>query len=121
MNVSVNGGFGYSRSGSVTGQGFEILSDASGVVAVQGQGSLPGLNGGTANVQVNISKNLFWSFGSVSVQDASAGINLSGYRVFGPPLTKYGNTATVNGSWFLFDWKTGYKPYTVTATVTDNT
>jgi hypothetical protein len=120
VNVSVSG-FGYSNSGPVTGQGFEILSDATGVVAVQGQGSLPGVNGGTANVQVAVSKNLYWTFGTIAVQDASAGINLAGYRVFGAPVAKFGNSATVSGSWFLFNWRTGYKPYTITATVTDNT
>jgi hypothetical protein len=119
VSVSVSG-FGYSNSGSVSGPGYRIATDAYGVTSVTGSGTLAGLNGGTATVSVNISRNLYWGFGSVSVYDPSAGINLTGYAFFSPVPYKFGNSSTVSGSWLLWVPNRGFVPYTITATVTDN-
>jgi hypothetical protein len=119
VSVSVSG-FGYTNSGAVSGAGYTISTDAYGVTAVRGSGTLPGKNGGTATVSVNITRNLYWGFGEVSVSDPSAGINLTGYAFFSPVPYKFGNSSTVSGSWLLWVPNRGFVPYTITATVTDN-
>src|SRR5690606_4870874 len=119
VSVSV-AGFGYTNSGGVSGPGFTISTDASGVTAVRGWGTLPGKNGGNATVSVNITRNLYWAFGEVKVSDPSAGINLTGYAFFSPVPYKFGNSSTVSGSWLIWVPNRGFVPYTITATVTDN-
>jgi hypothetical protein len=112
-------GYGYANAGTVSGD-FAIGTDATGVRSVSGVGGLPGANGGSATVSVGMTRHLYWTFGSVSVSDPGAGIRLTGRRVLGPPMAKFGNTVTVSGSWFTFSWRAGFKPYTITATITDN-
>jgi len=119
VSVSISG-FGYTNSGGVSGPGYTISSGPNGVNSVTGSGSLPGKVSGTATVNVSITKYLYWGFGQISVSDPTAGINLTGYAVFGPAPAKFGNSSTVTGSWFVYLPNRGWVSYAITATVTDN-
>ncbi|HKY16926.1 MAG TPA: hypothetical protein VJM33_18510, partial [Microthrixaceae bacterium] len=111
--------FRYHTAGLVQGD-FQIVDDPTGVASVTGQGKIPGANGGEATLSVNLTRSLFWTFGSISIDDPTAGISLTGYQAFGPPLKRFGNSVAVHGSWFMFDWNKGFRPYTISATITDN-
>jgi hypothetical protein len=54
------------------------------------------------------------------VSDPSSGVNLHGFRIFGAPIWKFGNSAKASGSWWTFDMTKGLRPFTITAIVTDN-
>ena len=90
-----------------------------GVDRVNGFGTLPGTSGGPAAVAVSLNRFLFWTFGSISVNDPGAGINnLAAPVFFGPVPTKVNNSASVSASWFTFG-SNGFQSYTITATFRD--
>jgi hypothetical protein len=114
-------GLGYHDAGSVGGgPGFHIVSNQRGVSAVTGWGSIPGAKGGNATVRVNFHRVMWWTFGTITIEDPNAGVNLTGFEMFGPPLQRNGNSVDVMGGWFTFLPGSGMQAFTIKATVTDN-
>jgi hypothetical protein len=114
-------GLGYHDAGSVGGgPGFHIVSNARGVSSVTGWGTIPGEKGGTATVRVNFHRIMWWTFGEISVDDPTAGVRLSGFEVFGPPLQRNGNSVNVMGGWFFYLPGSGMHGFTIKATISDN-
>jgi len=115
--VTISGGVNYTNSGNVVGD-FSVGADGSGVTSINGFGTLPGKNGGTAAVSVSINRFLWWSFGSVQVNDPGAGVNsLGAPLIFAPTPAGTKASTTVSAGWFTFDG--GFKSYTITATIND--
>ena len=119
MSVTVSDGLHYTNSGTVSGPGYSIGSDGFGVTNIGGLGTLPGTAGGTASVLVDVNRFLFWTFGSIAVNDPAAGINnISAPIFFGSVPNKVNGSSTVSASWFTFG-SNGFVPYTITATFHD--
>jgi len=118
-NVRISGGYGYQNSGNVSGGGFYVATDGAGIASIGGFGTLPGTNGGTASVSVSVNRFLWWSFGSITVNDPSAGINqVTAPLLFAPTPAGNKTAASVSAGWFSFDG--GFKSYTIDLTVGDN-
>jgi hypothetical protein len=117
--VKVSGGYAYQNSSAVSGSGFSVVKDAQGIASINGFGTFPGKNGGTASVSVSVNRFLWWSFGNVSVNDPGAGIrSLQAPLIFAASPTGTKAAAKVGASWFTFDG--GVKNYTIDLTVGDN-
>ncbi len=117
-NVRIAGDYGYQNSGAVGGAGYAVTSDQFGISSVTGSGTLPGKNGGTASVSIDVNRFLFWTFGSVTVNDPGAGINLGAPLIFAPAPAGSKAAASVSAGWFTF--ADGFKTYTIDLTVGDN-
>jgi hypothetical protein len=115
-------GIGYHAAGPVSGPGFTIVTDAGShaVSSIHGSGTITGPKGGPSFVSVSMDRMINWTFGSISVNDPSSGVNLRGFRIFGAPIWRFGNSAKASGSWWTFDMAKGLRPFTITAIVTDN-
>jgi hypothetical protein len=104
-------GYGYTNSGTLTSGDLTVRPG----VSVTGSGTLPGKNGGSATVSVNVNNFLFWSFGTVTVSDPGAGLPATtGYIFFAPPPSR-----NVSGAGFTFA-NGSFKSYTVSLRITDN-
>ncbi len=102
-NIVVSG-MGYSNNAALSSGGFTVKPG----VSVTGGGTLPGKNGGTATVRVDVKQFLFWSFGTVTVADPNAGLpSTTGYVFFGPSPSR-----VVTGSGFT-TVNNQFKSYTV--------
>ena len=89
------------------------------MTSLTGFGTFPGRNGGTASATVNVSKFLWWSFGSISVNDPAAGlVNVEAPIIFGPGIAGSKSAASVGASWF--GWNNGFIGYSINVTVADN-
>ncbi|HNI34477.1 MAG TPA: hypothetical protein PLV93_03705 [Microthrixaceae bacterium] len=117
VSVRVGGGYSYQNSGTVGGSGYAVAADGSGINGISGFGTLPGKNGGSAWVRVNVNRFLWWSFGSIAVADPSAGINLEAPLVFAPQPYGSKTAASIGASWF--NYADGFKSYTIDVTVGD--
>jgi hypothetical protein len=102
-------GYGYANAGALTSGNFVVKSGST-----TGGGTLPGVNGGSATVSVNVNQFLFWGFGTVTVSDPGAGLpSTTGYVLFGPAPSR-----NVSGSGFTFA-NGAVKNYTVSLRITD--
>jgi hypothetical protein len=102
-------GYGYANAGSLTSGNFVVKAGST-----TGGGTLPGVNGGSATVSVNVNQFLFWGFGTVTVSDPGAGLpSTTGYVLFGPAPSR-----NVSGSGFTFV-NGAVKSYTVSLRITD--
>jgi hypothetical protein len=103
----------------VGGAGFVVSSDGAGISSINGFGTFPGKNGGTASVAVSVNRFLWWSFGNINVNDPGAGINsVQAPLIFAPVPAGSKTAAKVSAGWFTFD--NGFKSYTIDLTVGDN-
>lgn len=118
--VRIRGGYLYDNSGAVTGN-FSIVRDGNGqVISVKGVGTMPGVNGGTATVVVDVNRVLWWGFGTITVNDPGAGIvNLQAAQLFGaPPTANASNTSVLSGNGIRWDGQT-LRSFATTAWITD--
>ncbi|MCB1284477.1 MAG: hypothetical protein KDB20_09155, partial [Microthrixaceae bacterium] len=119
VTVAIRGGLNYNASSSLTSGNLKVALTNRSASAISGSGTYPGVNGGTARVTVNASNFLWWSFGTISVNDPGAGIrNLSTPLVFASPVSGSLSSARATGSWLT--WNDGLVNYTVAITVADN-
>ena len=119
VTVAIRGGLNYNASSSLTSGNLKVALTNLSASAISGSGTYPGVNGGTARVTVNASNFLWWSFGTISVNDPGAGIrNLSTPLVFASPVSGSLSSARATGSWLT--WNDGLVNYTVAITVADN-
>ena len=116
----MSGSLSYLNDANVSAPGFTIVQDQFGVSRIIGSGQIPSKSGsGTATVSVELNRFLWWSFATISVNDAAAGINnLNAYSVFAPVPSVVNGSATIDGDWFVWqDFQV--KPYHIQLQVTD--
>ncbi|NLA36414.1 MAG: hypothetical protein GX868_12140, partial [Actinobacteria bacterium] len=119
ITINVSGHYNYAADVAVSGPGYSVASDANGPTSVTGFGTFPGRTGGTASAAVNVSKFLWWSFGSIAVNDPGAGLNnIEAPILFGPGISGSKAAASVGASWF--GWNNGFVGYSINVTVADN-
>jgi hypothetical protein len=120
--VTISGRLAYANTGTSTAGNVAVARDAGGIVSARGSITIPGLRGGAATVTVDVQRVWIlplWS-GQVSVNDPSAGMNVTA-PVLGTVHPAAGrNAATGMTSWFaLGSFPDLIRPYTLTWTVDD--
>jgi hypothetical protein len=89
------------------------------VTSVTGSGSLPGTQGSTATVKVSVQRFLWWTFGTLTVNDSAAGLkNLQAPILFGSVPRPANGSVTLTGNWFGLK-NNAFVNYTIRVTVTD--